>query len=182
MSHRVRKCHYPWPAVLFTCVMASLLSFACEQARNTPETACAQLKEALAQSRWDLLFELFPPDVQEEFNLQIQANSQRIRDRELVEGRMAASEALKESIGVSLAEWEKMSDADRFNAVFGVVGHQQLVSLGVNPDHIVSGEVISIEKRGDSATVILDDGRGHRIRVAFEVIDGLWRYDPRETP
>ncbi len=161
-------------------VLLVLAAFAtgCSQARNTPEQALAQVKQALKSEQWELLYDLVPPDLQKAWDDET-AKIDAIAKRLIAErGADVAAQVMKDQIGVSLAAWEKAGDArKRFALNFAPTAKRGLAELGVNTDEVLSSAIKSSEVKGDVAYFSLDDGKGHRSKLRFKLISGLWRFD-----
>jgi hypothetical protein len=149
----------------------------CGSAHNTPEEALETLRTALKEERWDLLYDSLLPELQQEFDEQVQAHHQRFLAVARQVGENATSEQLKREFGFTLAQWEQMGQRERFSAIFQQSGRMELKRKGVNPDYVVNSKVKSTSIRGEDATISLDAGRGHRTHLKFKLVDNTWRFD-----
>ncbi len=145
-------------------------------ARNTPEEAFAALKTALAEQRWDLLYDLLPGAAQEDLDRQIAENDARIKELAAQQGEAAADEVLLRELGVTFGRWSKMTARERFALVFAPMAGEVLARLGVEPALVISAAVRSVTVRGEEATLLLEDGQGRSSRLSFVLVDGLWRF------
>jgi hypothetical protein len=159
-------------------ITAWLAVVACGSARNTPEEAFESLRTAIAEERWDLLYDVLPPEHQEFFDGQVAENDARLRALVEQKGDLAATEILSRELGVTYPRWQKMTVKERFAAVFAPSAKSFFVELGINQEHVAGSSVKSVTIGGSEATVFLDDGKGHRPRLRFVLVADYWRYDP----
>jgi hypothetical protein len=162
--------------VLSACLAASLAAGACSKpASNTPEQAFEALRQAFVSEEWARLWDVVKPETQEFFVQQLEREEKSIEKQiEGVDPEEAAQRRME--FGVSLGEWRAMSTQEKFGLAFG--GANAAVQLKLNRDEIVNSRVKETTVTGDRAQLLLDDGKGHRNRVWFVLVDGEWRYDP----
>ncbi len=161
---------------VFAVALAGALG--CSEASNTPEQALEQVKTALKNQDWALLYDVVPPDLRKAWNEDVvdiddQVTKLKSRDAKL------ADQALRERLGVSLADWEAAGkDArKRFALRFAPTAKLGLAELGVNIDEVLSSQVKSADVKGDQAFFSIDDGKGHRSKLRFKLIEGRWCFD-----
>ncbi|MFG0320025.1 MAG: hypothetical protein ACF8XB_22325 [Planctomycetota bacterium JB042] len=158
---------------------AFVVLLACSEARNTPSDAFASLRTAIAESRWELLYEVLTPEVQAGYDEQIATKDAELAALARRDGPSAADGLLR-PIGISHDEWKRLDARARFAGIFEASARAQFVSMGVNEEHLKEAEVRSVESHGGRAEVVVDDGKGHRTRLTFTLVDGTWRFDPGE--
>ena len=149
----------------------------CGSAHNTPEEALETLRTALKEERWDLLYKVLLPDLQKNFDEQVQASDQQFRAVAQQLGKAVASEQLKQEFGFSLAQWEQMDAQQRFAAIFQKSARMELMRLGVNPDYVATSKIKSSSIRGEEVTISLDDGKGHWTHLKFKLVENSWRFN-----
>lgn len=147
-------------------------------AKNTPEDAFETLRSAVRDSRWGLLYDVVPPDYQAEFDRMLAESDERITAHANEAGEAQADEVMLRDFGITYARWKAMSNRERFATVFFVRGRNDLTELGLNPDQIASSSVRASEVMGDRATLLVDDGKGHRSKVPFRLVGDRWYLDP----
>lgn len=163
--------------------LASLAgSGGCGGAQNSPEEALAAVRTAFQEERWDLLYDVLPPARQEAFRAQLAENDERIAQLERQVGPERADEMLQADFGFTRAEWRAMEPRARFAAVFGRDARMELAQSGINLQYVAESELRSVEIAGENATIVVDDGRGHRTKLRFILVDGAWRFDLGEEP
>lgn len=156
------------------CLLLALA--ACGGNQNTPEEAFESVRTALAEERWELLYDILPPEVQQSFDQQIVENDQRIQALAAQAGGPATDEQLRREFGFDRAQWQKMTVKQRFAGIFRKTAKLELRRLGVNPDYVVSSDVTGVMVRGSEAVLSIDDGKGHRSRLKFVLVGGVWRF------
>ncbi|MBI4881460.1 MAG: hypothetical protein HY812_17625 [Planctomycetes bacterium] len=169
-------------ALLLLALAPWLAALSCGRAQNTPEEALAALRSALREERWELLFDVLPLAAREDVERQIAEHDARLAALAAKGGRAAADQDLRLSLGLTFAQWGRMSTAERYAAAFAPLAAEILPALGVSRDLILDGAVSSVELRGAAAVLLLDDGRGHRGRVHFLLAEDLWRVEMDALP
>lgn len=161
------------------------LGLGCSQAKNTPEQAFEALKSALEQERWELLYDILPTKQQQAFDQHIgeldkqlqAASSMGKNDPEAVEYVKSFTQQTR----VTVEQWRAMDAKKRFATVFSTDGRGQLMSLGINPDQLLKAVPKEIDERGSKASIVVDDGKGHRRKLLFELEGEYWRFNPVES-
>lgn len=157
-------------------VLLPLLLVGCGSAKNTPEQAFEHLRTALREQKWDLLYDILPPEKQKTFDAQIEdvvAQFQMLLQVSPNEVEPAA----KRELGMSLAEWKQLERRQQFAILFKKDAKLQLAEIGMNPDEILASTVKETSIVGDKAEFSLDDGKGHRSRLTFVLVNGYWRFE-----
>ncbi len=149
------------------------------EAENTPEQAFEMLCSAVRDSRWELLYDVVPPDYQAEFDRLIDESDAQVTTHAEEAGEAAADDVLLQDFGITFARWKAMTNRERLATVYFVQGRTELAALGLNPDHLAASEVRSSDVRGDVAKLLIDDGKGHRTSLTFQRIGDRWYFDPK---
>ena len=145
-----------------------------------PEDAFLSLRTALTEQRWDIFYDVLDPFSQRAYDELIVQKDSELAATARQEGPSAA-DALLQPLSLSHGDWQKLDTRGRFAAIFGVSAQAHFMNLGLNPDHLAAATVRSTDVQGDLATLVVDDGKGHRTKLIFRLIDGGWRFDPSES-
>jgi hypothetical protein len=149
----------------------------CGSAKNTPEQAFADLRTALKEQRWDVLYDLLPPAKQTMFDQQVAAFDANLTAVRAELGAKELDAKLMKDIGVTFDGWKKLDKKQRLAKLWAGSANDQLVELGINPGEIENSTVKETRIIGDKAEISLDDGKGHRSRLTFVLVEGYWRFD-----
>lgn len=173
---RIRTGHGSGTLFALLAALVLTLPIGCGNASNTPEEAFESLRTALADERWDLLYDVLPPSLQQKYDEQTSQYDLKIEQMIVQMGEAQANESLRQDFGFDQAQWVGMTPRERFAAMLRKRAKLELRQLGVNPDYVVNSSIKNSSIRGDEATISLDDGKGHRTRLRFVLVDGSWRF------
>lgn len=154
----------------------ALLFVGCGSAKNTPEQAFEDLRTALREQKWDLLYDILPPERQKTFDAQIESVVEQFQLMAQV-SPADVEPAAKRELGMSLAEWKQLERRKQFATLFKKDAKMQLAEIGMNSDEIAASTVKELSIVGDKAEFSLDDGKGHRTRLTFVLVGGYWRFE-----
>lgn len=171
------------PLRRFAPIGASLLIAtlaACAKPVNTPQDAFVTLRTAIAEERWELFYDVLLPEARTAYDELIAA-----KDTELAaiarQSGPSAADALLAPIGLTYDGWKALDARRRFAGIFSANARPHFMNMGLNEDHLRAAEVRSSESHGGVSTLVVDDGKGHRTRLRFKLVDGAWRFDPGDA-
>jgi len=152
---------------------ASLVS--CGKPVNTPQQAFEALRQAVAEEDWQQVFHAITPSLQQKFRDVLERESLSI-DEQMQQLSAEEQATAKLPYGCTVNEWREMTVEEKFAISHG--GAHAPVALKLNPEEIRNSRIKDAIVFGDTAAILLDDGKGHRNRIHFALVDGRWYYDP----
>lgn len=165
------------------CVLLSLAVLGCGQAKNTPQQALEQLRAALREQKWDLLYDIMPVKEQARWDDIVEGFLQQNRDAQKQAEVLSAmglevgkpSDLLKE-LKLTQEDWNRLGQRERFVKIFGHNVKVNLAQVGINPEFILNSKVKSERISGDRTEIVVDDGKGHQPKLIFVLEGDMWRF------
>lgn len=161
---------------VFALVVSLVALFGCGSAKNTPQHAFDALRTALREEKWDLLYDILPPERQKTFDEQIESVIEQFQMMQQV-SPADVEPAAKRELGMGFAEWKALERRKQFETLFKKDAKRQLAEIGMNADEILASTVKEQSIVGDKAEFSLDDGKGHRVRLTFVLVGDYWRFE-----
>lgn len=171
------------PALHALCVLLSFAVLGCGQAKNTPQQALDQLRTALREQKWDLLYEILPVSEQKRWDATVEGFLEQNRDARKQAEQLSAlgfevskpNDLLKE-MKLTQDQWNNLNQRERFVKIFGHNVKINLAQVGINPEFILNSKVKSERISGDRTEIVVDDGKGHQPKLIFVLEGDVWRF------
>lgn len=170
-----------WPISL----LLTLLCLACSKPLNTPEEVFATARSALADKRWERLFDVLPLETQAAFAEQLSAFEQQVRiagEKIVAEQNVSLEQAIEQvlvaQVGLTVARWQALPLRERFAAFFEPSGGQvELLRIGIDIERLANSTIDSVTIAGSTAEMTVRDAEQRPTRLTFTLSDRLWHLD-----